>query len=161
DPWRSAPETHRLLGEVGMNTRGYPGIFPNCWVATNQNQVCLRLPKGPGKTEIWWFTLVDANLPPEVHEYQVSAASHTFGPAGRLEQEDGENWGQSTIGTMGTVSRRFPLNYNMNHGHAVVIEDETGPPHIETNINEHAQLWLYRSWAEWMAAESWEDLRAN
>ena len=28
------------------------------------------------------------------------------------------------------------------------------------NVNEHAQLWYYRSWAEWMAADSWLELLA-
>ena len=24
-------------------------------------------------------------------------------------------------------------------------------------LNEHAQLWHYRNWAEWMAADSWSE----
>ena len=58
-----------------------------------------------------------------------------------LEQEDGENWDQSTRGTAGTVARRYPLHYAMNLGRGEVIEDETGPPYIDTHVNEHAQLW--------------------
>ena len=86
---------------------------------------------------------------------------HTFGPAGMLEQEDGENWDQSTRGTVGTVAKRYPLNYAMNLGRGEIIEDELGPPRIDTHVNEHAQLWHYRAWAEWMAADSWADLKAN
>ena len=78
-----------------------------------------------------------------------------------LEQDDGENWDQSTRGTKGTVARRYPLHYAMNIGRGVVIEDEQGPPHIETTLNEHPQLWHYRSWSEWMAADSWADLKTN
>ena len=77
---------------------------------------------------------------------------HVFGPAGMLEQEDGENWDQSTRGTAGTVSKRYPLNYSMGLGHGEIIEEELGPPRIITGVNEHAQLWHYRAWAEWMAA---------
>jgi hypothetical protein len=29
---------------------------------------------------------------------------------------------------------------------------------IDTHINEHGQLWMYRNWAEWMDAESWASL---
>jgi 3-phenylpropionate/trans-cinnamate dioxygenase alpha subunit len=49
----------------------------------------------------------------------------------------------------------------MGIGHDKVVADETGPPHSETGVNEHAQRWHYRAWAEWIAAESWQDLRAN
>ena len=49
----------------------------------------------------------------------------------------------------------------MNLGHGEIIDDEPGPPHIDANINEHAQLWHYRAWAEWMAADCWQDLKAN
>ena len=78
-----------------------------------------------------------------------------------FEQEDGENWDQSTRGTLGTIARRYPLHYGMNLGRGEVIEDETGPAYIDTHVNEHAQLWLYRAWSEWMAADGWSDLRAN
>ena len=42
-----------------------------------------------------------------------------------------------------------------------MINDEAGPPRIEIRVNEHAQLWHYRSWADWMVASSWEELRTN
>ena len=76
--------------------------------------------------------------------------------------DDGENWGQSTLGANGVVSKQFPLNYSMSLGRGEIIEDELGPPRVETpNVNEHAQLWYYRSWADWMAADGWDDLRRN
>jgi hypothetical protein len=49
----------------------------------------------------------------------------------------------------------------MANGLSQVINEEGAPPHTETSVNEHAQIWLYRAWSEWMAAESWADLRAN
>lgn len=132
------------------------------WIAfPGAGQICLRMPKGPSSTEIWWFSFIDRSSPLEAQAGQRNGAIHTFGPAGWLEQDDGENRGQSTIGTRGVISQRFPLHYAMNLGHGEIIEDETGPPHIDTMMNEHAQLWLYRSWSEWMAADSWADLKAN
>jgi phenylpropionate dioxygenase-like ring-hydroxylating dioxygenase large terminal subunit len=157
--WRLKPEMKAALGPVGIETSGHPNLFPNLWLTANQ--LCLRLPRGPLATEIWWFTLIDANLNAEQRELQLRRANHTFGPAGILEQEDGENWDQSTRGTVGTVSKRFPLNYSMGVGHGEIREEELGPPRILTTVNEHAQLWHYRSWAEWMAADSWKALEAN
>jgi hypothetical protein len=79
-----------------------------------------------------------------------------------LEQDDGENWGESTRGTMGTIIRKHPLHYAMGIGHGELIrEEETPAPYVLPPVNEHAQLWLYRAWSEWMAADSWSDLKAN
>jgi 3-phenylpropionate/trans-cinnamate dioxygenase alpha subunit len=78
-----------------------------------------------------------------------------------LEQDDGENWDQSTRGQRGVVSGRYPLNYIVGKGHGDMIIDELGPPRIDGLRSEHAQLWTYRAWSEWMKAESWHDLRAN
>ncbi len=120
------------------------------------------MPKGPQKTEIWWFTVLDKNDPPDLYKTRLERRIHNFGPAGMLEQDDGENWGESTRGASGLVSKRFPLNYSMSVGHGEIIDDELGPPRVESpNVNEHAQLWYYRSWAEWMAADGWQDLRNN
>ena len=88
-------------------------------------------------------------------------ANHTFGPAGMLEQDDGENWDQSTRAARGTVGRCYPLNFAMNLGRGVIRHEPSGLAHIDTHIGEHAQLWTYRSWAEWMAAEDWDALRSN
>ena len=74
-----------------------------------------------------------------------------------LEQDDGENWDQSTRGQRGVVTGRYPLNYQMGLGHGEIINDEIGPPRIDAFVNEHAQLWHYRAWSEFMAAESWDD----
>jgi hypothetical protein len=62
---------------------------------------------------------------------------------------------------MGTVIKNFPLHYAMNKGHGEVSHDETGPGYVLTGVNEHAQLWHYRNWAAWMAAEDWAGLTAS
>ncbi len=159
--WRKTERAKEMLTQVGLDSFGYSNVFPNCWVAQINGQICLRMPKGPSKTEMWWFTFVDKAMSQEVRQKHINGVMHTFGPAGMLEQEDGENWEQSTIGTRGIVSREYPLNYSLNRGKGEIIDDETGPAHIKTHVNEHAQLWYYRGWADWMAAESWPELLAN
>ena len=157
-PWRERPETLEAMGPVGVKTNGHPNIFPNLWI-TQSGQLSLRLPKGPTKTEIWWFTMIDKSLPPQEREKHRQRAIHTFGPAGLLEQEDGENWDQSTRGTRGVVARRHPLHFAMGLGHGEILKSDSGSGHVFTKVNEHAQLWTYRAWAEWMAAESWQELK--
>ena len=158
--WRKRTEIIEALGPVGVTSNGHPNIFPNLWVeGMAGNQICLRLPKGPLKTEMWWFTLIDKTLPADEWERQRRNAVHVFGPAGGLEQEDGENWDQSTRATQGVIARRYPLNYSMGLGHGEVVKDNSGSGHIVGRGNEHAQMWTYRAWADWMAAESWKDLK--
>jgi nitrite reductase/ring-hydroxylating ferredoxin subunit len=160
--WHDRPEVEQTLGTFGKRaTAAHPHIFPNMWIANGSSQVSLRQPKGPYHTEIWWFTVLNKAAPPEFYQMARGAANHVFGPAGMLEQEDGENWGESTRGTMGTVSKNFPLHYAMNKGHGEVSRDETGPSYILTSVNEHPQLWHYRNWAAWMAAENWAELNAE
>ena len=155
--WRRRnPGATEALGPVGIEASGHPNIFPNLWVTGNQ--VCLRLPKGPQLTEIWWFTVVDKNASPELQEELIEQANHNFGPAGLLEQDDGENWDQSTRATAGVVARRYPLNFAMGNGFGK-IKNIDGVVHVDELINEHAQLWTYRSWADWMDADNWAALK--
>ncbi len=160
--WRQTDEGKAMLGDVGARAIAHPHVFPNFWVAfPGQGQVSLRLPKGPLQTEIWWFSFQDVAATEEKQKLARHRAGHSFGPAGMLEQDDGENWGESTRASMGVISSKYPLHYGMAKGHGEVVKDESGPPRIEHSLNEFAQLWHYQAWAEWMAAESWDDLRAN
>jgi hypothetical protein len=49
----------------------------------------------------------------------------------------------------------------MNLKQGKVQFEEGSPGFIEAAVNEHGQLWTYRGWADFMAAESWADLKAN
>jgi len=157
---RIAPEVAEQLGPVGKRSFGHPNIFPNLWVALT-HQVCLRIPRGPFETELWWFTYKVKNAPEEENEFYRYLANHVFGPAGLLEQDDGENWSHSTRGAKGTVGKMRRLNISMGMGADIVQEDPSGQSRIETVVNEHGQRWHYLSWQEWMNAESWEELKAN
>jgi 3-phenylpropionate/trans-cinnamate dioxygenase alpha subunit len=161
--WRDQPGAEEKAGgPVAMKAQNHPNIFPNMWLTTpGDGQVCLRMPKGPDTTEIWWFTLTNDDHEEPVRVNQVRRAIRHFGPAGMFEQDDGENWGQSTRGMSGVISGRYPINYSMGNGHDEMIVDELGPKRVETHVNEHAQLWHYRNWATWMAAGSWPELLAN
>ncbi|MGE0057485.1 MAG: SRPBCC family protein [Dehalococcoidia bacterium] len=159
--WREKPETIAEMGRMGMQAGGHPAIFPNLWLPTSGSQAILRLPKGPHKTEHWFFTLLDKNLTPEELEGQRNAAIHGFGPAGFWEQDDGENWGESTKAMRGAISSKQPLHYAMGLGKGQFVLEEDAPPYVESRVAEHAQLWYYRNWANWMASESWAELEAG
>jgi nitrite reductase/ring-hydroxylating ferredoxin subunit len=159
--WRVDPELQKQLTPLEMRVgRGHLNVFPNLFVPSDTN-VAIRMPKGPTTTEIWMWTFVDKNYNRETRDKVRAYSGSHFGPSGLFEQEDGENWDQSTMAMTGAVSARYPLNYQMGLGHGEGVHDEEGPPRVYTHCNEHAQLWTYRNWATWMAAESWADLKAN
>jgi len=157
---RIDPGVRAQLGPIGTRSFGHPNIFPNLWV-TQFHQMCLRIPRGPSETELWWFTLLPKDLPDGQRRQAIHFSNHVFGPAGLLEQDDGENWSHSTRGAQGAVTRRRPLNYAMGRGHDRVLIDPSGQSRIETVVNEHGQRWTYQSWQEWMLADSWQSLMTN
>ena len=160
DAWRKNPQVVEELGDM-VGIRGHRIIFPNLWVVASTSQVCLRLPKGRGTTELWWFTLIPEEFDDAQRDMYVFSSNHRFGPAGFLEQEDGENWDQSTRSMHGPIVQRYPLNYQLDQGHAHVKRSERGIAYFDTVTNEHGQMWLYRAWADWMDAENWASLKQH
>ncbi len=157
---RLAPKVSESMGPAGLRTKGHPNIFPNLWITLTGMQMCLRIPRGPEETELWWFTFIEKDADETSRKNVLNVASHMFGPAGLLEQDDGENWEQCTRGTRGVAGRRYPLHFGMGAGHDTVSTDG-GQAHIETKVNEHGQRWTYRCWADWMSAADWPALRAD
>ena len=155
--WHQRQEAKDTLG-AAINSHGSSVLFPNFCIYGHH--AVLRLPKGPHKTESWWLFFLDSQLSAEQNETILRRERGLIGSAGLQEQDDGENWEQSTLGAQTFAGQSYPLNYAMGLGRGQVIEDETGPPRIEAGVNEYAQLWLYRNWANWMAAESWPELAA-
>lgn len=150
-----------LMGQAGVRSHGHPNIFPNLWVTISGTQICLRLPRGPSHTELWWFTLVPKAAPPTAKREIIRRMNHVFGPAGLLEQDDGENWSQSTRSSRGVASRDLGQHIQMGLGHDQVRTTAGGEHYVEGLISEHGQRWLYRAWTEWMAARDWAELTAN
>ena len=160
--WRNDPAVQARLGALRSRVnRANMLVFPNLFVNSGSRELMLRNPLGPERMEIWKTILVDKNATPETQRMQVRASNRHFGPAGMFEQDDGENWDQSTAGARGNVSQRYDLNYAMGVGHGSVVNDDQGPPRIDTLTNENAQLWMYHAWAEFMDAANWPELRAH
>ncbi len=88
-------------------------------------QMSLRLPREPGRTEAWWFTVMPKSFTPEQRRAAKNSSPIRSRPAGLLEQDD-ENWSQSTLSSRGVVSRRYPHNMQMALGQDEVLVDPTG-----------------------------------
>lgn len=156
--WRQRPEVQARLGPVGSQVAGHPSVFPNTWITTT-SQLSVRIPRSATSTEIWWFSFNDVDLPTEIQEFVTTVQIRLFGPAGLLEQDDGENWSQSTMQSAGSAARRHRHLLNMGVGRGKVVR-EGGLARIEGLTNEHGQLWTYHAWAQWLKGLGWDDLRA-
>jgi len=120
-------------------------------------QLALRVPVGPNKTEMWWFSFMPEGLSLQERGMTMWLLNHGQGPAGLFEQEDGENWAQQSLQVRGRRSQRIPQLLKLNLGLGEVIK-EHGLARIEGTSNEHAQLWLYYCWAQWMKGLDWDGL---
>ncbi len=155
--WRREPAAAEILGPIAKDLAGHPAIFPNIFIPGTA-QLSLRIPLSPTVTEVWWFSFVDKNASERGRRLAASAATRVFGPAGILEQDDGENWSQATMQTHGFASRDVPVRVNMGVGRGKV-ERRGGLAMVESLTNEHGQLWLYHCWREWLRGTSWAELR--
>jgi len=154
--WRKRYEAKKDFVSAFAATN-HGNIFPNLWVSNNR--MALRIPRGPFATEIWWYTFLDPAVGEEEYQRRLNQSIHGQGPAGPIEQDDGDNWTLGTRGTMSRAMRRLPFNYAADLGHGQVIEDELGPPRVSSAPAEHAQRWFYKSWSEWVASSSWAEYR--
>ncbi len=150
-----------LMGKTAVRSVGHPLVFPNLWIFMGGAQICLRIPRGPHETEIWWFTFARKGAPPEERAMNTRWAIHMVGPTGLLEQDDGENWSHSTRGSVGRISKQLGHSLSMGLNQAEVMVGPDGQRAIDGPINEHPQRWFYQSWIDWMTAESWAELKAN
>jgi hypothetical protein len=136
-------------------------IFPNTSFHSDPQSIFVWQPAGPMKMELWRWFLVDKNAPPEAKDAMRHFGLRYSGPGGMTEQDDAENWNYATASSKGTIAKRFPFNYQMGLGHFREVEGLTGAiakPEGATGSSENQARTLYRRWAEFMDAESWQDL---
>ena len=161
-------ERRRRRGEWGRVT-GSPGeIFPNTALHPRQPRtIAVWHPRGPHQTEVWRWYLVDADAPPEVKDFLRQYYIRYSGPGGLTEQDDMENWNYAHAASRGTIARRYPYSYEQGMGFEMqdftweglqlpgVVMDITAAKSSEHNLRN-----LYKRWAEFMEAESWDELAA-
>jgi len=135
----------------GANDRllGAPGeIFPNVALLPRQPRtLAVWHPKSAHQTEVWRFYI------------------RYSGPAGMTEQDDMENWNYAHAASRGVIARRHPYTYEMGLGHAredYEFEGYRVPGRViditTAQASEEPMRNLYGRWAQFMEAESWDEL---
>lgn len=158
-----------ILGEYGHVADTQPGfdhssIFPNMTLLTSSLQILeIRQPKGPSDTENWYFCFLDKNSTDEERQAARMNQLRRVGPAGLVEQDDGENFELSTAGSGIEAVRDAPLNYAQGlHRGEIVRDSEFGFPVLQSPYTTEAYVrWSRRAWLDWIEAEDWAALKQN
>ncbi|MBV1903835.1 MAG: Rieske 2Fe-2S domain-containing protein [Marinosulfonomonas sp.] len=135
----------RMIGAVGSCT-----TFPNFSFLAGHNTFRTWVPKGPHKTELNTWVLVNKNMPFELKEKYRKGVMRTFSPSGTLEMDDGENWEHSTTVNAGTVTRRQKLHYGLGLNSRIEHDELKGEIH-KRKYNDANQRAFYRRWLELMS----------
>ena len=156
---RQRGEWARLVGSPGE-------IFPNTALHPRQPRtMAVWHPRGVHQTEVWRWYLVDRDAPSEVKNYLREYYIRYSGPGGLTEQDDMENWNYAHSASRGTIARRYPYSYEQGLGRERagfeidglkfpgLVTDLTEAKSSEDNLRN-----LYRRWAEFMDADSWDTL---
>lgn len=118
-------------------------------------------PRGPLKTEMWRWYLVDRDTPAEIRNFWREYSLRYSGPAGMTEQDDMENWAYATAGSRGPIARQIPYCYQQGLGHWGWHDELNGARVTDGSRNDANSLTLYGRWAQLMDAETWDDLLAT
>jgi ethylbenzene dioxygenase alpha subunit len=144
----------RRLGEVRAKMVGSiasANVFPNFSYLPGQMTFRSWHPRGPHRTEMHAWVLVNRNMPPEIKAAYRKGVMMTFSPAGVFEMDDGENWEGSTRMNAGAVTRRRPLHYGL--GIDTALAGTGFPGHVyQYQTNDANQRAFYTRWAELMTA---------
>jgi hypothetical protein len=153
------PEVERRLGLRASLVNPIVGtVFPNFSVLRGTSRT-LRVwqPRGPEKTEIWSWVVVDKAAPAHVKRAFQLAGVRGFSPAGTFEQDDMDNWQECTSTCRGVMARRVPVNTQMGLGHER-FDAVLGAWVSDSGFSESNHRQFYRRWGQLMAADSWAEV---
>ena len=135
-------------------------VFPNMsFHAQQPRTILVSHPRGANLTEMWRVYFVDKAAPAEARDFLRRYYMRYSGPGGMTEQDDMENWSYASQASEGLIARRYPYHYksglNSGRKHPVVPGLVTDEP----VTSEQNPRMLYRRWAEYMDAKSWDELQ--
>lgn len=154
--------TENLGPERGQLYHGHwnTSIFPNTSFLYGTNTFKTWHPIGPHQIEVWTWTLVHKDMDDDTKRTMQREAIRSFGTAGTLESDDGENMMTCTHSNRGQMARKGRMNSSMGLNYEGPHPNYPGIVG-SSFIGETSYRGFYRFWAEIMAAESWSDIKKN
>ncbi len=147
-------EAKRKLGLSENDTRGYAGsvgtVFPNTSIHCVRHSIRTWHPRGPTRTEIWSYCITDKEAPIDVKNAMKAYLTGSFSPGGVLEQDDMNNWLQSTSTALSPTGQKYVQAILAGLGHDK--EKYT----IGTKLRQ-----IYARWANMMDAPSWNEVNLD
>lgn len=135
-------------------------MFPNTSFLRGIDTWKVWQPRGPRELEVWTWTLVERDMPEELKQGIRHTNEKTFGAAGLLEGDDGENMEGNTNSAEGWVTRQQPLNAEMGLG-AEGLHPDFPSLVSEPADNEAAQRNFLRMWETMMTSRDWDEIMAR
>ena len=129
-------------------------VFPSFSMLGRNFTIRVAHPISGSKTEYWSWVLVDKDASSQVKDTFRKMYQSTFGPAGLLEADDGENWSEVTSGASGSQSVNYDFYYGMGMG-CDGPHDQL-PGSVGHTKSEHPQRGFYKHWKKLMRACSEE-----
>lgn len=135
------------------------GMFPNTSFLRGIDTWKVWQPRGPQEVEVWTWTLVERDMPEALKQGIRHTNEKTFGAAGILEGDDGENMEGNTQSSDGWITRNQPLNAEMGLGNEKML------PGFPSKVsdpadNEAAQRNFLRMWDTMMSGRNWDEIMA-
>lgn len=154
------PRMMKRLGErrsMIFGSIASASIFPNVSYLPAISTFRTWLPKGPHKTELRTWVIVNKRMPNEIKDEIAKCVMKTFGPSGSFEMDDGENWENCTITNRGLVTRNEKLHYRCG------INRQMDHPELPGTVyrgqyNDANQRLFHQRWLDMMTAKSWADI---
>lgn len=146
-----ADEIRERLGTVRANriAPNHSTIFPNFSIEYPFLSLHIWHPRGPLSTEVRDLVIIDRKAPPEVKELMRQQCMLRQGPAGTWEQDDMDNWSQTSMSARSTTGRRLMANYQMGRGEEYRLDFMPGlVDHRHSDMNQRA---MYARWRELMS----------
>lgn len=144
--------TSERLSSVQSRIKGLTyGVYPNLSLLWSNSTLRVSHPRGPGEVEYWSWWVVPADAPVEVKELLRSNYNFFFGPAGMLEQEDADAWGQQFVGSNIDFMDDRPYYYGLGMGEEQ--DHPELPGRVGSCYNEHYARQFYLRWRADMLAE--------
>jgi 3-phenylpropionate/trans-cinnamate dioxygenase alpha subunit len=157
------PELEQRVGKERAQqvTGGVLTVFPNLSLNFGRQLVHVWHPRGPLKTEVWAYCIVDKDAPPEVKEAMYWWNRECFGPSGNLEQDDMNNWLGGSETAKSRIAQSVPMNLSMGLGHEPTPPFQRLQRGTFEGTNENRIRAFYARWDEIMNASSWDQVHIN
>ncbi|WP_336975089.1 aromatic ring-hydroxylating dioxygenase subunit alpha [Sphingobium aromaticiconvertens] len=142
------------LGDIRTDHMGtlVMTVFPNFSLNRAAHYLRVWQPRGPHKTEVWNYVIVDRNMPQEVKDAVVRGCTLAFNASGLLEQDDAENVAMCQRGVSeGYIARQTHLNMALGLGKGGPNPDYPGT--INDVYSEEGGRAFYSHWQDMLAGD--------